>query len=211
MALKTSGRAFVGRTRCPGGTPNRETPDLTTMTGLMSARFRATRENLRGLPIDSRYRPTASVESSSIQYCMRSFPETSTRLPADAKVEMPRFRRAAEARTAMPSAPDWAKRPSRPCGGSVGAREALSRTAGSLLMIPKELGPTTRIPDPRARRTSSAWSRAPSVPSSANPLETTSSARTPALAHSSTTSSTALAGTATTARSTRPGTELTEG
>ncbi len=161
MALKTSGRAFVGLTRCPGGTPNRETPDFTTMTGLMSARLRATRENLRGLPIDSRYSPTASVESSSIQYCMRSLPETSTRLPAETKVEMPRFRRAAEASTAMPRAPDWANRPSRPCGGSVGAREALSRTAGSLLMMPKELGPTTRIPDPRARRTSSAWSRAP--------------------------------------------------
>ena len=38
----------------PGGTPKRDTPDFTTMTGLMRARLRATRENLRGLPIDSR-------------------------------------------------------------------------------------------------------------------------------------------------------------
>ena len=66
---------------------------------------------------------------------------------------MPRLRRAAEASTAMPSAPDCANRPSRPCGGSVGASEALSRTSGSLLISPKELGPTTRMPAPRARRT----------------------------------------------------------
>ena len=105
----------------------------------------------------------------------------------------------------MPSAPDCANSPSRPCGGSVGASEALSRTSGSLLMSPKELGPTTRIPEPRARRTSSAWSRAPSLPSSANPDDTTRSDFTPASAHSSTTSSTAWAGTATTARSTGSG------
>ena len=69
------------------------------------------RENLRGLPIDSRYRPTASVASSSIQYCMKSLPDTSTRLPADPKVEMPRLRRAAEASTAMPSAPGLREQP----------------------------------------------------------------------------------------------------
>ena len=89
--------------------------------------------------------------------------------------------------------------------------EALSRSDGSLLISPKEFGPTTRIPAPRARRSSSAWRRAPSRPSSANPPETTSSALTPASAHSSTTSSTAWAGTAMTARSTRPGTAATEG
>ena len=38
----------------PRGTPKRDTPDFTTMTGLMRARLRAIRENLRGLPIDSR-------------------------------------------------------------------------------------------------------------------------------------------------------------
>ena len=54
IAENTSGRALVRRTRWPGGTPKRETPDFTTMTGLMRARLRAIRENLRGLPIDSR-------------------------------------------------------------------------------------------------------------------------------------------------------------
>ena len=181
------------------------------MTGLISARLRAMRENLRGLPIDSRYRPTALVESSSIQYCMKSLPDTSTRLPADPKVETPRLRRAADASTAIPSAPDWANRPRCPCGGSVGASEALSRTAGSLLISPKELGPTTRMPALRARRSSSACRRAPSRPSSAKPEDTTSRALTPASAHSSTTSSTAWAGTAMMARSTFPGTAATDG
>ena len=49
-----AGRAFVGRTRCPGGAPKLDTPDRTTMTGFVTARLRAMRENLRGLPIDSR-------------------------------------------------------------------------------------------------------------------------------------------------------------
>ena len=38
----------------PAARRRRETPDFTTMTGLISARLRAMRENLRGLPIDSR-------------------------------------------------------------------------------------------------------------------------------------------------------------
>ncbi len=151
------------------------------------------------------------MESSSIQYCMKSLPDTSTRLPADPNVEMPRLRRAADARTAMPRAPDWANSPNLPRGGTTGASEALRLTAASVLMIPKEFGPTTRIPAPRARRTSSAWSRAPSRPSSAKPDDTTSSALTPASAHSSTTSRTAWAGTAMTARSTGSGIAPTEG
>lgn len=43
-------------------------------------------------------------------------------------------------------APDWAKRPIRPGRGISGAREALSRTSGEVLMIPKALGPMIRMP-----------------------------------------------------------------
>ena len=46
----------VGR-RGPGDRAGRrsdDTPDFTTMTGLVAASRRAMRENLRGLPIDSR-------------------------------------------------------------------------------------------------------------------------------------------------------------
>ena len=49
-----SGRSWVERTRCPRGVPYLPTPDLTTMTGLIEESLRAMRENLRGLPIDSR-------------------------------------------------------------------------------------------------------------------------------------------------------------
>ena len=144
------------------------------------------------------------VSSSSIQYCMKSLPETSTRLPALAKTETPRLRRAAEASTAMPRAPLWENRPNRPAGGSAGASEALRRTSGWELMMPKEFGPITRMPLLRAVRSSSRWRTSPSGPASANPAETTSSARTPAPAQSRTTSSTDSAGTAITARSTVP-------
>ena len=46
----------------------------------------------------------------------------------------------------MPSAPDWEKKPTGPRPGMVGARVALSRTSGSVLAMPRQLGPTTRIP-----------------------------------------------------------------
>ncbi|CPU67977.1 Uncharacterised protein [Mycobacteroides abscessus] len=46
--------ARVERTACPGGTTGPERPAVTTTTGLTDARRRAMRENLRGLPMDSR-------------------------------------------------------------------------------------------------------------------------------------------------------------
>ena len=58
-------------------------PDLTAITGLVRASTLASRANLRGLPNDSRYSSTTSVRSSPCQYCSRSLPETSARLPAD--------------------------------------------------------------------------------------------------------------------------------
>ena len=45
---------WVWRTRWPGGAPYAETPEETAITGFRWARPRAIRENLRGLPIDSR-------------------------------------------------------------------------------------------------------------------------------------------------------------
>lgn len=58
-------------------------PDFTAMTGLVRASLRATRANLRGLPKVSRYSSTCSVFGSVCQYCIRSLPDTSARLPAD--------------------------------------------------------------------------------------------------------------------------------
>ena len=55
-------------------------------------RVRASRANLRGLPKLSRYSSTTSVAGSVSQYCSRSLPETSARLPAETKVDSPRPR-----------------------------------------------------------------------------------------------------------------------
>src|SRR5450759_3428631 len=116
------------------------------MTGFLRDSRRAMRENLRALPMLSRYRPTTAVLGSSSQYCMQSLPDTSARLPAETKLDTPRPRRAAEASAATPRAPDWLNRPRPPTGGSCAAREALRRTAGLVLSRPIELGPRRRIP-----------------------------------------------------------------
>ena len=143
-----------------------------------------------------------SVPGSSCQYWRRSLPETSARLPAETKLDSPRPRRSASASSATPNAPDWLKMPTRPGGGSAGARVALRRTVGSVLATPRQFGPTTRIPAACAARTSARWVAAPSAPASAKPAEMTTRPCTPAAAASATTAVAASGGTATTARST---------
>ncbi len=185
-------------------------PDLTAITGLLRARVLASRANLRGFPNDSRYNSTTSVRSSDCQYCSRSLPDTSARLPAETNEDSPSPRLAASARIAMPSAPDWQKNPTRPGGGTTGARLALSRTAGSVLTSPRQLGPRTRIPLARARETMCRWASAPLSSASANPALTTTSPCTPLARQDSTTSATEAAGTVTTARSTGSGMSVTD-
>ena len=149
------------------------------------------------------------MRGSSYQYCIRSLPETSARLPADANEDRPSPRSAASARIAIPSAPDWQKKPIRPAGGTLGARVALSRVAGSVLMRPRQLGPSTRMPLARARATNVRWATAPAGPASAKPAASTISPWTPLAWHDATTSATDDAGTAMIARSTAPGTSRT--
>src|SRR5664279_2253691 len=103
-------------------------PDFTAITGFVRASTRANRANLRGLPNDSRYSSTTSVASSPYQNCSRSFPDTSARLPADTNVDNPSPRFAASARIAIPNAPDWQKKPTRPGGGTSGANDPFIRT-----------------------------------------------------------------------------------
>ena len=86
------------------------------------------------------------MPGSVAQYWSRSLPLTSARLPAETKVDRPRLRLRARSSRATPSEPDWAKKPTRPRPGTIGARLALSRTSGSVLTIPRQLGPTTRMP-----------------------------------------------------------------
>ena len=73
-------------------------------------------------------------------------PLTSARLPAETKVEMPMPRRTMLSSSAMPRAPDCEKKPSRPRSGISGESEAFIETSGSVLIMPKEFGPMTRIP-----------------------------------------------------------------
>ncbi len=121
-------------------------PLLTATMGLCRANRRAILANLRGLPKLSRYSRAISVAGSVSQYCSRSLPETSARLPAETKLDTPSPRRAASPSTATPSAPDWQKKPARPGSGATGASEAFSATAGSVLISPRQFGPTTRMP-----------------------------------------------------------------
>ena len=85
-----------------------------------------------------------------------------------------------------------------------------SMTSGLVFKMPMQLGPISRIPDARHTETSSFWRFRPSSPTSANPEEMTTMARTCFLAHSLAASTTDAAGTTITARSTGPGMSPTD-
>src|SRR6185503_5086517 len=148
------------------------------------ASARAVQANRRGLPNDSRYSATARVAGSSYQYASRSLPLTSALLPSDTNVEMPSPPRAACSRIATPTAPDWDATANPPGGGIDGANVAVSRTSGSVLITPRQFGPTRRRAWDRATRTTLACAAAPSAPISPSPDVSTTAARTPETAQS---------------------------
>jgi len=111
---------------------------------------------------------------------------------------------------ASPRAPDWDMNPTRPGRGTVGPKLASRHTRGSVLTMPRQLGPIRRMPAARQTASSSRWRSAPSGPISAKPAETTTMARTPLAAQSRAAWTTEGAGTASTARSTGPGTSSTD-
>ena len=80
------------------------------------------------------------MASSSSQYCRRSLPDTSARLPALTKVDSPSPRPLTFSRIAEPSAPDWQKNPARPRGGITGASEAFSETSCGGVDHPEAVG-----------------------------------------------------------------------
>ena len=86
------------------------------------------------------------MASSSSQYCRRSLPDTSARLPALTKVDSPSPRPLTFSRIAEPSAPDWQKKPARPREGITVASEAFSETSSAVLITPRQLGPISRRP-----------------------------------------------------------------
>ncbi len=121
-------------------------PALTVMIGFLRVTRRASWVKFRGLPNDSRYIRTTWTSSLSSQYSSRSLPETSVLLPIETNMETPRPQPAASARIASPSAPDWEISPTLPRAGTAAAKVALSRTSGSVLITPMQLGPTMRMP-----------------------------------------------------------------
>jgi hypothetical protein len=86
------------------------------------------------------------VFGSCSQYSSRSLPETSALLPSETNIDKPRPRSRINARIASPRAPDCDENAIGPDSGSVAENEAWSRTDGSMLMMPMQLGPTSRMP-----------------------------------------------------------------
>ena len=116
----------VRRTACPTGTTCPDRPAVTTTTGMLAASLRATRANLRGLPIDSRYSPATEVLASWRRNCITSLPETSARCPAETNVDRPRPRRRAEASSPTASGADWQNSATAPAVGGSPASDAFT-------------------------------------------------------------------------------------
>ena len=121
------------------------------------------------------------MPGSSCQYCSRSLPETSARLPAETKLDRPEpapvglgeQRHAERAGLAEEAHP--ARRPA-----AAGASVAFRRTAGSVLAMPRQFGPTTPQPARVRGSISSRCAAAPAAPASAKPAETTTRPPAPA-------------------------------
>ena len=121
-------------------------PDLTAMIGFFfETRWQISR-NRCGLPKLSRYIRMTCVRGSASQYSSRSLPETSALLPSDTNIERPSPRSRSSARMASPRAPDCEENATGPATGSFAENDACSRTAGSMLMMPMQFGPTSRMP-----------------------------------------------------------------
>ena len=131
--------------------------------------------------------------------------------PIETNEESPVPSDSARFMTAIPSAPDCDMNPIRPSRGLTLANVPFRRTCGSVLTMPMQLGPISRIPDDRQMSTSSAWRWPPSGPASPNPAEITTIEWTALSPHARATSTTCDAGTATNARSTGPGISSTVG
>ena len=164
--------------------PAAERPLLTTSNGLRRANRGAMRANLRGCTNDSMYIIATSVPGSCSQYWRKSPLPRSALLPTETNDDSPRPSRSAASMIATPRPPLCDMKPTRPGIAWRAPNVALSRTPGLVFSTPRQLGPTIRMPASRQTSSSSCWRRSPSSPASANPAEITSSARTPAAAHS---------------------------
>ena len=167
--------------------PSLVRPDLTIRIGFFRPTRLAISVKWRGLPNDSRYMAMTRVAGSSSQYSIRSLPETSALLPIETNWVRPIPRSAATFKIATPSAPDWLTKPIEPARAGVGAKVALRRTSGAVLITPMQLGPIIRTPARRTVSRSVLSSAAPSGPVSAKPAVITTNPPTPLAMHSSAT------------------------
>ena len=107
---------------------------------------------------------------------------------------------AAQSRIAVRSAPDWLMKPTRPGFAMPAANVAFIRPIG--FMIPRQFGPTTRIPYRRAASRTWRSSSTPSSPTSLKPALMMMIPETPASPQSITSCGALFAGVTMTARST---------
>ena len=157
----------------------------------------------------SMYPMITRVSGSDARASIKSASEVSVLFPRLTNLEKPTLFPMAQSRMAVQSAPDWEKKPISPTGGMPAAKVAFRRLLVS--MIPRQLGPTTRMPSSRTRARRAFSRSAPSPPTSLKPAEITMAYRMPLAAQASRVGRHALGGITRTARSASPGRSFTSG
>ncbi len=139
-----SGVAVAAVCDCAARCPAVDRPAMIVSTGILRPTRLAVRANARGLPKDSTYSTASRVCSSCSHQVSRSLLETSYLSPTEANDDTPMPSRPNSSSSAIPIPPDCMTRPARPGCGWVAANVAFSRALGTA--IPKQLGPTRRMP-----------------------------------------------------------------
>ena len=153
------------RTACPGGTPNAEVPDRRPRSACCA---RETAGDARRTCAGCRCSPGRARRRRSRVLLPVLHAVVARDVGAVARGDERRERRAPAARRSRAPTPrprrTGRRVPRCPAAGSVRCRPTLSRTSGSVLTTPQELGPTTRMPFARATRTRARCRSRPSVP-----------------------------------------------
>ncbi len=150
----TSGVAEAAVCDAAARWPATDRPPMTVSTGSLRPTRRAVRANPRGLPNDSTYSMASLVCSSCSHHVSMSLLDTSYLSPTEANDDTPRPSRRMCSSSAIPMPPDCMTSPAMPGAGMPTAKVALRRACVDA--IPKQLGPTRRIPYRRQIASSSA-------------------------------------------------------
>src|SRR5271157_608801 len=146
------------------------------------------------------------VFGSSARYSRKSLSSTSALLPREMNAENPISLSTLQSLTPVMMAPDWLIMAMLPSFGVSGAKVELCLR----LMMPRQFGPSTRMPAALHRSMNWASSFEPSAPTSLNPAVMTTMALTHLVTQPSIASKIALAGMQMTARSTSSGISVTD-